>query len=286
MKYNTVYKVTLQGEELGYINSKEKIEDEINNIINNSEKEVSFVIEENIPKCELVLNSTNIESDDEGVLEKVANNPIVAYKTYAIVLDGEEEQKVNSIDDAKKIVEEIKQEIDEEYQLTLGIKEVYTYNSELETLPDLTFAKANVEEDVNRKIEILGATVNGVYLKRPIEGIITSRYGAISSVRSSAHKGLDIANSKGTQIKAAADGVIKKAEYSGLYGNLVIIEHENGVETYYAHCSSLYVKKGDKVSQGDVIAAVGSTGNSTGPHLHFEVRVDGAPLNPQKYLYK
>lgn len=285
-KYNSVYKVSVQGIELGYVSDKENIEEKLNEIINNSGKEVSFIIQENLPEYELLLNSEDLSVDSDSILKEVTNNPIVAYKTYAIMLDGEEKQVVDSLEEAQKIVEEIKQEIDEEYQLTLGIKEVYTYNLELETLPEMTVAKANVESDVNRKIEILGATVNGVYLERPIEGTITSRYGAISSIRSSAHTGLDIANSTGLGIKAAADGVVKKAEYSGNYGNLVIIEHENGVATYYAHCSAIYVEKGQEVSQGEVIAAVGSTGNSTGPHLHFEIRVDGNTLNPQKYLYK
>ena len=69
-------------------------------------------------------------------------------------------------------------------------------------------------------------------------------------------------------------------------GKCIIISHTDGVETCYAHCSALYVAVGDTVSQGDVIAAVGSTGNSTGNHLHFEIRLNGSNINPQKYIYK
>ena len=69
------------------------------------------------------------------------------------------------------------------------------------------------------------------------------------------------------------------------YGYLIIIDHANGVQTYYGHCSKLYASVGDEVTAGDVIAAVGSTGNSTGPHLHFEIRVNGVAYNPQNYLY-
>ena len=76
------------------------------------------------------------------------------------------------------------------------------------------------------------------------------------------------------------------AENNGSYGNLVKIDHGNGVETWYAHCSKIYTKVGAQVKAGDVIAAVGSTGNSTGPHLHLEIRIDGTAINPQKYLYK
>mgnify|MGYP000106149234 FL=1 len=66
---------------------------------------------------------------------------------------------------------------------------------------------------------------------------------------------------------------------------MIVISHGNGIETYYGHCSKLYVEVGDKVSQGETIAAVGSTGNSTGPHLHLEIRVNGVAYNPQNYVY-
>lgn len=83
-----------------------------------------------------------------------------------------------------------------------------------------------------------------------------------------------------------ADGVVTNASYSGSYGNLVKVDHGNGVETWYAHTSKMYVKKGQEVKAGDEIATVGSTGNSTGPHLHLEIRLNGEHINPQKYVYK
>lgn len=98
--------------------------------------------------------------------------------------------------------------------------------------------------------------------------------------------GMDIAAPNGTDIKAAADGTVTYAGWMGGYGNLIIISHGNGIQTYYGHCSKLYVSNGKEVKAGDVIAAVGSTGNSTGNHLHFEIRKNGSQINPQKYLYK
>ena len=89
----------------------------------------------------------------------------------------------------------------------------------------------------------------------------------------------------GTAIKAVASGTVTCASYSGAYGNLVKVSHGNGVETWYGHTSKMYVSVGQSVSANDVIAAVGSTGNSTGPHLHFEIRINGSHVNPQKYLY-
>ena len=118
-----------------------------------------------------------------------------------------------------------------------------------------------------------------------LSGIITSRFGESSSRRTSKHTGLDIGASTGTKIKACADGTVTFSGYKGSYGYMVVINHGNGIETYYAHCSKLYANVGDKISQGDVIAAVGNTGNSTGPHLHLEIRVNGIAYNPQNYLY-
>ena len=82
-----------------------------------------------------------------------------------------------------------------------------------------------------------------------------------------------------------ADGTVSFSGIKGSYGNLIIVDHGNGVETWYGHCSKLYAKVGDAVTAGDVIEAVGSTGNSTGPHLHFEIRINGECVNPQNYVY-
>lgn len=99
------------------------------------------------------------------------------------------------------------------------------------------------------------------------------------------HKGIDYAAPAGTPVYASAAGKVIYSGYnSGGYGKLVIIEHSNGYQTYYAHNSSLYVNVGETVSQGEHIAAVGSTGDSTGNHLHFEIRKNGSPVNPANYL--
>lgn len=99
------------------------------------------------------------------------------------------------------------------------------------------------------------------------------------------HKGMDIVAPKGTPVFAAEKGTVEFASSdSSGYGNYIIIDHGNGVKTLYAHCSALFVSKGDVVSQGEHIAAVGSTGYSTGNHLHFEVRINGTPVNPAKYI--
>ena len=142
-----------------------------------------------------------------------------------------------------------------------------------------------MEQSVDEYIDKETKTVNGIYLATtPVKGRITSRFAAIENVRSGAHTGLDIAAPNGTPINAAANGTVTYAGYHYSYGNLLIVTHANGVQTYYAHCSRLYVSVGASVSQGQTIAAVGSTGNSTGNHLHLEVRVNGTAYNPENYV--
>ena len=98
------------------------------------------------------------------------------------------------------------------------------------------------------------------------------------------HEGLDFTANTGTPIRAAADGIVSSVEQGGAYGKLVKIEHGAGLETRYAHTSKILVKVGERVIKGQIVAEVGSTGRSTGPHLHYEIRLNGASLDPRKYL--
>ena len=120
-----------------------------------------------------------------------------------------------------------------------------------------------------------------------VKGRISSRFGkrkAPTAGASTYHKGVDIAAAQGTPIYAAKSGTVTISTYSSSAGNYVMINHGNGLYTAYMHASKLYVKVGDKVSQGQTIAAVGSTGYSTGPHLHFSVIINGNYVDPLKYL--
>ncbi|MBP5273688.1 MAG: peptidoglycan DD-metalloendopeptidase family protein [Abditibacteriota bacterium] len=120
-------------------------------------------------------------------------------------------------------------------------------------------------------------------LPLPCAGRISSRFGMrFHPIRKryKLHTGVDIAAPTGTAIHASAAGVVLSAGWSGAYGNAVILQHGGGVSTLYGHCSRVLVRKGQKVSKGQVIAKVGSTGYSTGPHCHFEKRVNGKPVNP------
>lgn len=118
---------------------------------------------------------------------------------------------------------------------------------------------------------------------RPVNGSITSRYGMRHHPilrRTRLHAGVDFGAGHGSRISAAADGVVIAATWSRGYGNMIILDHGGGISTLYAHCSSMSVSPGQKVRRGQQIGRVGSTGLATGPHLHFEVRVNGKPVNP------
>lgn len=115
----------------------------------------------------------------------------------------------------------------------------------------------------------------------PLRGRISSRYGLRWG---RTHHGLDIAVPIGTPIRAAAGGIVSFSGAQGGYGNIVIIDHGNGVETRYAHNSRNTVSRGQRVQRGALIAYSGNTGNSTGPHLHFEIRLRGQSVNPETYL--
>lgn len=150
------------------------------------------------------------------------------------------------------------------------------------------------EEEARKKAEAAGQTYKTASLGDikfiwpcPSSSRITSGFGGRSSPTegaSSNHKGIDIGASTGSNILAAASGTVTISTYSASAGNYVMISHGGGVSTVYMHCSSRLVSAGDKVSQGDVIAKVGSTGYSTGPHLHFEIRNNGSYVNPSKYV--
>lgn len=124
-------------------------------------------------------------------------------------------------------------------------------------------------------------------LARPVPGALTSGFGMRHHPilkRSRMHNGVDFGGKSGDPIRAAADGVVISATYMSGYGNCVILDHGGGVSTLYAHASKLNVREGQSVKQGQTIAAIGATGLATGPHLHFEVRVNGKPVNPLGWL--
>ena len=317
IKYKPQYKVSINGEEIGYIDSQSDIDKYIEETVKAEEdKNIAFIDLKNIPELKLELVSRNIEEDKDIIKQEIAKQVSIEYTNYAISVDGKNKTYVSSEEEAQKIVDELKEEYSEKYTKKLGIIQVYSDDySEISSV-DTKKAKTTISKELKKSkqadsIKIAKAkaeaqakaaaaaskvtkiskasNVNGVkFTVKPVSGIITSRFGYRSSpggIGSTNHKGLDIAASNGTLIYAAATGTVEFSGYKGSLGKLVIINHGNGVKTYYGHCSSLSVSAGQKVEAGTKIAAVGKTGSATGYHLHFEVRVNGISVTPQKYIY-
>ncbi|MEI8151533.1 MAG: peptidoglycan DD-metalloendopeptidase family protein [Hyphomicrobiales bacterium] len=142
-------------------------------------------------------------------------------------------------------------------------------------------ARANVEK--------LTRTLSAVPVRKPISGNIdlSSGFGVRSDPfvgRPAMHTGLDFRSSTGDPVRATADGTVESAGWSGGYGKMVEIDHGNGFATRYGHMSEIDVKVGQKIKIGQIVGRVGSTGRSTGPHLHYETRIDGDAVDPQKFL--
>ena len=290
-KYKPIYEVTISGEVVGYVSDKVELEKRIKDEILSHEGNVAFVTINQFPEYKLQLMDRTQETNDTEIIASLKQNAQTTYKYYAVTFNSEVKGYVNTMEEAEQLVSEIKQEHSGNLELDIGINEYYTVNVDdaknIEESVNITLAKQEIESSVDEYIDRETRTVNGIYLAvTPISGRITSRFAAIENVRRGAHTGLDIAAPNGTPIHVAADGVVTHASPMGTYGNLVIVSHGNGIETYYAHCSKILVSVGQTVSAGDTIALVGSTGNSTGNHLHLEIRINGKAVNPQNYLYR
>lgn len=121
----------------------------------------------------------------------------------------------------------------------------------------------------------------------PLDGRILSPFGGRTdpfSGEGAIHTGVDLSAFTGTTVRATADGIVASASWGGRYGKLVIVDHGNGMETYYAHLSEFAVIAGQEIRRGDALGRSGGTGHTTGPHLHYEVRMGGTPINPYPYL--
>ena len=286
--------VTSEGQILGYVEDKSKFEEKITSEIKEyTGKNIESVSLNDAPNYELKLLNRTENTNEEEIIIALQENTTITYKYYEIALNDEQKACVNTQEEAENIVEQLKQENpDDEIVLNFEISEKTTQNLEEINTESADVIIASLAPEIEEQIKEIeeeksAPSVNGIRLAvTPVSGTISSRFGVSSRIRSSTHTGLDIACASGTDIKVVADGTVTSVTSGGSYGNLLKVSHGNGVETWYAHCSKIYAKEGQAVNAGEVVAAVGSTGNSTGPHLHLEIRIDGTAVNPQNYLYK
>jgi len=243
---------------------------------------------ENIPLEELIKANPQLKSEHElalgdiinltevkpllsvSVVKKVTYQESIPYKTETIKDDSmwTWEQKVKQ--EGKKGTKEVAAEV----LFENGIKVSETIIGEKVIKEPVTKI---VAKGTKAEVAFRG---NGRFIW-PVVGQITSPFGKRGG---EFHSGIDIAQSKGTPVYASNSGTVTFAGWRGGYGNLVIINHGGGIETYYAHNSTINVSVGQQVEKGQQIAKVGSTGRSTGSHCHFEIRVNGSAVNPLNYL--
>ena len=296
--YKPTYEVSLNGELIGYTSDKSNLQERINKYVESGNgDDVVFAQIDSMPKYKLCLLKKDVQTNDDEIYTKVTSNGTEYYRFYAITDNKEEKYYVSTFKEAEDIVKKLKDK-DSANKNDIGILEKYDKTKKELTDVDTCVSKL-YEKVIPKKVYVASKRVSavpsggssayvniGVTLQKPLTGgIITSRFGSRESIRSSPHRGMDIAASYGAPIKAAAGGTVTLSGWNGSYGYCIKISHGNGTETVYGHCSKLIAKVGQKVSQGQVIAKVGSTGNSTGNHLHLEVRVNGQSYNPQKYVY-
>ena len=262
---------------------------------NGDENNIAFIDIQTLPEYSLCFVKRDKVEDTNQIIEKMKTLGTTYYEYYAVIDDGEEKYYVATKEEAEAAIDELKAKKSNNID-DLSYTKVYNIElgefSEKDTIVAGLYEKKPVYRARGSSTggyTIASGSVDlsqyGVSLVHPITSgyTITSRFGPRSSGN---HSGLDIAAPTGTVYRAAAGGTVTFAGWSNTgYGWCIKIDHGNGVETLYAHSSALYVSVGQTVAQGEAIGAVGSTGWSTGPHLHLEIRVNGAVYNPQYYLY-
>lgn len=232
------------------------------------------------------------------IKEKIADDEEKLEAEHEELLALQEQTKAKQ-DSVEKLVGEKSRELQKyQNQISANESQLASYQADIEAqenkIQQIEAELKRQEEEARKKAQEKGEEYKTVSIGNisfiwpcPSSSRITSGFGGRSSPTegaSSNHKGIDIGASSGSDIVAAADGTVTISTYSYSAGNYIMINHGGGVSTVYMHCSKLLVSVGETVKKGQVIAKVGSTGYSTGPHLHFGVRVNGAYVNPSQYV--
>ena len=286
MSYQPVYVITVDGQEVIAFETEQEAKTVLENILNSYDTgEVNYTSNTFSEDVDVILAYSEAElTDNLEYAEKLLKNAYVTVKTVGYITETE------SIDFGIEYEKTTALNAGEEKVKTEGTpgEKAIVYQVEMQNGIEIASAQASeaVIAEPEDQIVLVGTrdipSLESLFLQNPTRGTLTSRFGERWNRQ---HCGIDIGAPAGTPITAAEGGTVIYSQYNtGGYGNLVKLSHGNGVETWYAHCSLLLVSEGDVVEQGEEIGLVGTTGNSTGNHLHFEVRVNGEPVDPLYYV--
>ena len=309
-KFKFVYMVEMGGVELGLVNDKDKFEKDVKDTLENLEEPVvSAKLQEN-PKYSLrLVDKDDIDVDDNYVFAKVEEKIEKTYRYYNIKEDDKLLAKVSTKEERDNLLKEleegkqvkdlkVEEEETKEYYIISYDEAKQLASTNVDNIENEKRSKLAKEKIEKRNTNIVKNIRKGGTVSASSSSNASAMLGSLSfrrplnSSRVSAgylgypgHRGIDFPSPQGTPVMAAESGTVTTVLYSNKsYGNRVIIDHGNGISTLYGHNSSISVSLGQKVSKGQTIAGVGSTGRSTGNHVHFEIRINGKPINPTSYV--
>lgn len=295
---------------MGLVSDKDKFEKDIKDTLEDVHEPVVSATLAEKPRYSLrLVDKEDIDVDDDYVFAKIEEKIEKKYRYYNLKEDDKLLAKVSTKEEKDKLIEELKKDKNVK---DIKVEEEETkenYIISYEEAKQLAFSTAeNIEndkkeKDAKTKIEKRNTNIiknirKGGTVSTSSSSNASAMLGSLSfrrplnSSRISAgylgypgHRGIDFPSPQGTPVMAAEAGTVTTVLYSNKsYGNRVIIDHGNGISTLYGHNSTISVSLGQKVSKGQTIAGVGSTGRSTGNHVHFEIRINGKPINPTSYV--
>ena len=295
---------------MGLVSDKDKFEKDIKDTLEDVHEPVVSATLAEKPRYSLrLVDKEDIDVDDDYVFAKIEEKIEKKYRYYNLKEDDKLLAKVSTKEEKDKLIEELKKDKNVK---DIKVEEEETkenYIISYEEAKQLAFSIAeNIEndkkeKDAKTKIEKQNTNIiknirKGGTVSTSSSSNASAMLGSLSfrrplnSSRVSAgylgypgHRGIDFPSPQGTPVMAAEAGTVTTVLYSNKsYGNRVIIDHGNGISTLYGHNSTISVSLGQRVSKGQTIAGVGSTGRSTGNHVHFEIRINGKPINPTSYV--
>lgn len=299
--YKPTFRVALNDKFIGYFSSEEEFEDVYTTLVAEKEQidpNVKVYLDAEPTFTEAYIRESLLSS--QNIYDNLRAEINTEYTIYNVAINDEKKMTFNNEDEANKYVTDLKEEVPkvksevtEEKVAEIGeltsievadniYKDVVDRNKPV-VVPTVTISVptySTTSETVSTETAIVAAAQGGVW---PTTSRYITQYYASYSM-GAFHTGIDIAGKYGDPLYAYKSGLVIYSGWSNGYGKLLKVDHGNGVITYYAHCCELLVSAGDTVEMGQTIAKQGSTGWSTGTHLHFEIRINGRHVNPYPYI--